>query len=206
MAGVVALILATNPSLTPTEVKEVVRLSCVRIDETGGEYNAKGHSVYYGYGRVDAALAIENARKSVKPAGIAFEGKAKFATTGEVKLKPGVMAGDTQPPQKMLGISLKIAPAVNGLHLRYKINVPGPGIRQNAAEGDFVGADKSTQRIIGVSIALEGAAANDYVVEYSARLKGQAALASAKNGAFCGTEKKTGKTIEGLSVTVRKKA
>ncbi|MBK6996696.1 MAG: S8 family serine peptidase [Lewinellaceae bacterium] len=68
MAGVVALILAANPTLSQKKVKQLVRSSCVRIDEAGGKYDAKKHSVYYGYGRIDAGKAVEKALKAKKVA------------------------------------------------------------------------------------------------------------------------------------------
>jgi len=66
MAGVVALILAANPMLSQKRVKQLIRYSCLRIDETGGKYDAKKHSVYYGYGRIDAGKAVEKAKKAKK--------------------------------------------------------------------------------------------------------------------------------------------
>jgi len=67
MAGVVALILAANPTLSQKRVKQLVRRSCRRIDPDGGKYDKSGHSIYYGYGRIDAGMAVEKARKSKKP-------------------------------------------------------------------------------------------------------------------------------------------
>ncbi len=66
MAGVVALILAANPMLSYKRVKQLVRRSCLRIDEIGGMYDAKKHSKFYGYGRIDAGKAVANALKSKK--------------------------------------------------------------------------------------------------------------------------------------------
>ena len=66
MAGVVALILSANPTLSQKRVKQLIRRSCIRIDETGGKYDAKKHSIYYGYGRIDAGKAVENAQKAAK--------------------------------------------------------------------------------------------------------------------------------------------
>lgn len=63
VAGVVALILSINPGLHWYEVKEIIKLSCDKIDPEGGEYDAGGHSKYYGYGRINAAKAVENAKK-----------------------------------------------------------------------------------------------------------------------------------------------
>ena len=59
VAGVAALILAVNPELTWRQVREVLRDCCDRIDEAGGDYDGDGHSPLYGYGRVNAARAVE---------------------------------------------------------------------------------------------------------------------------------------------------
>lgn len=71
MAGVVALILAANPALSPKKVKQLIRRSCVKIDTTQGAYDKTGHSIYYGYGRIDAWKAVTNARKATKPKRVA---------------------------------------------------------------------------------------------------------------------------------------
>lgn len=60
-AGVVALMLARNPELTPPEVKELIRETSEKIDAGDGEYDAAGHSTNYGYGRIDARAAVEAA-------------------------------------------------------------------------------------------------------------------------------------------------
>jgi subtilisin family serine protease len=59
VAGVVALVLARNPSLTWDQVKDVIRRACDRIDPAGGRYDANGHSRKYGYGRVNAKRAVD---------------------------------------------------------------------------------------------------------------------------------------------------
>jgi subtilisin family serine protease len=59
VAGVCALILAVNPSLTYNEVKEILRLTADKIDLNNGNYDEDGHSEWYGYGRVNAAKATE---------------------------------------------------------------------------------------------------------------------------------------------------
>lgn len=67
LAGVVALMLSANPVLTQKQVKQMIRSSCFRIDREGGQYDKRGHSIFYGYGRIDAAKAVANALKAVKP-------------------------------------------------------------------------------------------------------------------------------------------
>ena len=63
VAGVIALVLARNPSLGWQQVKDLLRESCDRIDEAGGDYGVDGHSPRYGYGRVNARAAVELAAR-----------------------------------------------------------------------------------------------------------------------------------------------
>jgi len=59
VAGVAALVLARNPELSWDEVKNILKQSCDRIDTANGNYDANGHSAWYGYGRVNARKAVE---------------------------------------------------------------------------------------------------------------------------------------------------
>jgi subtilisin family serine protease/subtilisin-like proprotein convertase family protein len=59
VAGVAALILARNPNLRWDQVKDIIKQSCERIDTAGGNYDANGHSPFYGYGRVNAKKAVD---------------------------------------------------------------------------------------------------------------------------------------------------
>jgi subtilisin family serine protease len=61
-AGVAALVLSANPDLKWQEVKDVLKRSCDRIDPQDGQYDASGHSPFYGYGRLNAQTAVELAR------------------------------------------------------------------------------------------------------------------------------------------------
>jgi hypothetical protein len=56
---VAALVLASNPELTWAEAREVLRRSCDRIDPDDGRYSPDGHSPWYGYGRLNAGVAVE---------------------------------------------------------------------------------------------------------------------------------------------------
>jgi subtilisin-like proprotein convertase family protein len=49
-------------------VREIMKGSCDRIDTAGGQYDASGHSLKYGYGRLNAKKAVELAVPAV-PAG-----------------------------------------------------------------------------------------------------------------------------------------
>ncbi|WP_437990704.1 S8 family peptidase [Sorangium sp. So ce145] len=62
IAGMAALMLSVNPRLRGADVRELIKLACVRIDAGGGAYDATGHSKFYGFGRPDAAVAVQLAR------------------------------------------------------------------------------------------------------------------------------------------------
>jgi subtilisin family serine protease len=58
-AGVAALVLSRNPGLRHDEVKDVFKRCCEPIDPANGNYDANGHSAWYGYGRLDAKKAVD---------------------------------------------------------------------------------------------------------------------------------------------------
>jgi subtilisin family serine protease len=58
-AGVAALVLSKNPKLPWQDVKGILKRCCDRIDDSGKQYDAKGHSKKYGYGRLNARKAID---------------------------------------------------------------------------------------------------------------------------------------------------
>ena len=61
-AGVAAIIIARNPHLRWDEVKQVMKESCDKIDNSNGNYDPDGRSVHYGYGRLNAKKAATLAR------------------------------------------------------------------------------------------------------------------------------------------------
>ncbi len=61
-AGVAALVLSVNPTLRWQDVKDVLKRACDKIDPSGGQYDAAGHSTKYGFGRLNALTAVELAK------------------------------------------------------------------------------------------------------------------------------------------------
>ncbi len=61
-AGVAALIIAANPKLSWSDVREIMKDCCDRIDESGGNYQG-GRSPLYGHGRLNAAEAVALAKR-----------------------------------------------------------------------------------------------------------------------------------------------
>jgi subtilisin family serine protease len=63
VAGVAALLLAAHPALGAADVRGILRETAVKI---GTGYDRKGHSRAFGYGRVDAAAAVDAALAAKK--------------------------------------------------------------------------------------------------------------------------------------------
>ena len=61
VAGTVALILSVNSELTRVKVMEIIKDTCDKIDIAGGKYDSDGHSIFYGYGRINAEKAVKRA-------------------------------------------------------------------------------------------------------------------------------------------------
>jgi subtilisin family serine protease len=71
VAGVAALVIAENPVLSASEVKQILQDSADKIQDpnpdpvlglTKGNYDANGHSEWFGNGKVNAAGAVQRAR------------------------------------------------------------------------------------------------------------------------------------------------
>lgn len=67
-AGVGALVLSQTPTLTWTQAYSVLTSTADKIDTAGGAYSG-GFSVYYGYGKVNAAAAVAAAGGTTPPSG-----------------------------------------------------------------------------------------------------------------------------------------
>ncbi len=71
VAGVVGLILSANPELEAGEVKQILQDTADKIEDTArdpqlglayGRYDNRGHSLWFGYGKVNAYKAVKAAR------------------------------------------------------------------------------------------------------------------------------------------------
>lgn len=211
MAGVVALMLGANPALTSAQVKEIIAASCDIIDKDNGEYSKANRSEFYGYGRINAQKAVENARKKAAAttapatgtAALAIAGKVRFKDAGDINFKPNELL---QAPAgtPLMGLALELTPAPKNVQLRYLINT-GTELLSNKKAGEFTGITDSKKKVIGVALLLEGTGAKEYDIEYTAKVDQRKTLSKAKNGTFCGTATKSGKSILALSVTLKKK-
>jgi subtilisin family serine protease len=72
VAGVAALVIAANPRLSAVQVKQILRDTADKIVDAGtdamtghafGRYGSKGHSRWFGYGKVNAHRAVLEAAR-----------------------------------------------------------------------------------------------------------------------------------------------
>ena len=77
VAGVAALVLSANPNLTASEVRDVLQSTADKIVDNNpdpqlghafGAYDGNGHSQWFGFGKVNASAAVEEAVRR-RPAG-----------------------------------------------------------------------------------------------------------------------------------------
>jgi hypothetical protein len=61
VAGTATLLLFRHPDLTREEVYDILRVSADKIDQEEGEYDADGHSPFYGFGRVNVRRTLAEA-------------------------------------------------------------------------------------------------------------------------------------------------
>jgi subtilisin family serine protease len=210
VAGIAALMLAVNPDLTWQQVKTIIKSACDRIDAEMGNYNAQGHSPFYGYGRINALKAVQLAKaaSSTKPAAATFvlKGLATFHKKSNVPLENGEATGLFTPAQRFLGLQLRVEPFHPQLHIVYKTMVRSMGESAPGTDGAFAGTEDKRRSLVGISIALEGDMASYFHLEYGIKAKGAKDWIVANNGAWCGSDKKSkGQTIEAIKVQIMQK-
>ncbi len=210
VAGVAALMLSANPDLTWQQAKEIMKNSCDQIDAEMGNYNAQGHSPFYGFGRINSLKAVQNAKAagSTKPTVATFEvkGLAHFHKKSNVPLGNGEAIGLFTPTQRLLGLQLRVEPFHPDLHIVYKTMVRSVGESEPGKDGSFSGTADKRRSLVGMSIGVEGAMASHFDLEYGIKAKGADDWIMAKNGAWCGSDKKSkGQTVEGIKVEIKQK-
>ncbi len=206
VAGVVALMLSANPNLSWKEVKELIKNSCDKIDAEFGNYDPNGHSPFYGYGKINAAKAVENALKAKdSQANYSIKGIAQFNKLADVPIEKGILT--TTPPKssRLLGFSLDLIPFHPKLQLQYQTIInnidPGPWINAN----EYSGTKDKRRKLIGIKMKLTGALATQYDLQYQVKVKNRKTLLEGKNGSLCGTDKKGGAAIESFIFTILRK-
>ncbi len=67
-AGVGALMISAAPNLTWTQVRDILRATAAKIQPAAAAYDATGHSLTYGFGRVNADAAVQAAMATLPQA------------------------------------------------------------------------------------------------------------------------------------------
>jgi subtilisin family serine protease len=206
VAGVAALILAINPELSWQHVKELIKHSTDKIDTEFGNYDDKGHSPYYGYGRVNAEKAVMMARETLRPVPVfhAF-GNVHAQRAGVVVLAEGEWVGLEYPADRLWGLQLALDPFHPELNIRYRLFVNALGAGEWAGNGALAMIPDRRRKIIGVAIELFGPLTPKYSIEYGVYLRGRAQPVFAADGKVCGKASGTGPAVERLMVRIKKK-
>lgn len=100
VVGVVALILSVNPELRWEEVKDILKKSSDKIDKRAGKYDKNGHSLIYGYGRVNALQAVKLARTYAQQP--SANPQTSVGNQTELNPKSPAETKATQPPPKKI--------------------------------------------------------------------------------------------------------
>ena len=207
VAGVIALMLGANPLLNWQEVKEIIKNSCDRIDEELGDYDALGHSPFYGYGKINAAKAVKNAQKAnEEEVENTVNGVAQFSRLGDdVAILDGTIMADLPAKSRLLSFSITIAPFQSKLSLKYKAIINKIGATAWSNSGEITGTKDRRRKLIGFIIELTGELANQYDILYQAKIKKSTTWLEGKNGSICGTDKNGGQAIKNIKIQIMKK-
>ena len=112
VAGVAALVISANPALTAGEVKEILQETADKIEDTQpdpvlglskGTYDQNGHSEWFGYGKVNAAAAVQRAVALAQAAGGPVDLALQEVVVGSLARK-----GDTRLYKVTIGDDLGV--------------------------------------------------------------------------------------------------
>lgn len=206
VAGVAALILSVNPDLGWQEVKEIIKNSCDQIDSQFGNYDAQGHSPFYGYGRINAEKAVQNAAATLqKEEELNIRGLAHFKQGEILQVEDDQWVHSNESSDRILGLQLEISPFMPNLSIRYQVFINNLGPAEDASNNEFSGITDRRRKLIGFKAELVGGLSDRYDVIYSGRFGSEDLVLTAKNGGICGDSSGRGEALEAIRVTVVKK-
>ena len=151
-SGVMLLILSANPDMTRWEATATLLGNTDVIDPTNGNYNNRGHSNLYGYGRANAASAVSGATRvdSVALSGTSM-GSVGSTATFDISAAPANATWNLYWSWKTNGS------VVNGLHpldIGGKIHLLATGQTDSAGTASWTSAPLPSG-ISGRSVYLE---------------------------------------------------
>ena len=133
-------------------------------------------------------------------------GTAQFSNAPDIKITNGRMTKELDHSFRLLGFTLNLKPLPKKLGLKYRAVVNNKGKTAFAKQGEYCGVKDKRRKLIGFSVELTGALAKKYDVIYKAIFDEQRdKTITAKNGEMLGKSSGRGKSIERLSVAIKKK-
>lgn len=105
------------------------------------------------------------------------------------------------PDSFIQGFQIDIAPAVEGLGLRYMAHIQDAGDVDYVTDGQYVGTRGIGVRMDGFAIETTGPAAADYTVLYLADVEGMGRTRMYRDGEYCGT-KGDGRRLHSMLVRI----
>ncbi|QLE58816.1 S8 family serine peptidase [Nostoc sp. TCL26-01] len=94
VAGVAALVLSANPDLTAQQVKRILETTADKIVDPepdpqlglqAGKYDENGHSQWFGYGKVNAARAVQAALQQ-RATALGASKQVKFSNSNQIQI------------------------------------------------------------------------------------------------------------------------
>lgn len=111
LAGVAALVISANSDLSAKEVRKIMEETADKVEDKSadivlkkkkGTYNSKGHSEWFGYGKVNAAKAVTKAKK-LKTAKKTTTSKTTTTESKEIKTGIYIISALVNPKGKESG-------------------------------------------------------------------------------------------------------
>ncbi len=204
VAGIIALMLAVNPKLKYWQVKEIIKSSCIQIDQSRGNYDEQGHSIFYGFGKLSASQAVLNAKKAAQPVSeLSVDGFAEWSKTGKILFQDKDEISGGRKRDKFIGLSIKVTPFHPELTIKYCLVFNTIGKTRWASNGDFISANDRRRKCIGLAIDLEGDVAKKYTVLYKVKFKGKKTWFESKDGNFIGMKSGKGPAVEKILIDLK---
>ena len=207
-AGVFALILAANPALGLPEIREIIKNSCDKIDQPGGSYDATGHSLFFGYGRLNAGKAVQHAQAAQEMVLADFQvnGAVYLKTKQTLAIENGNIQAGLPEDTRLIGFQLTLSPFHTDLALQYHAFTTETGTPSIQNGGEYTGTHDGRRKMTGFYIQLAGALSDQYDIIYQAGFDEDETSQEMQNGAMCGSDQSSGESITSLQVRIVQKS
>ena len=206
-AGVAALMLAANPGLNWMQVRDIIGETSDKIDQQGGFYK-NDHSIYYGFGRVNAQRAVLMASQVAlleTDTDAQLNGYAMLRYSGRKAIRGGQVREVHLSGERLIGVSLAID-GIDDLGIEYKLVLNGHEEPAWCSGGEHAGTFDRRRKAIGFIARLTGGRADQYALTYQVLLRGSNQWEHASNDIWCGHRTGTGEAIQEVLLNLTKRS